>query len=570
MIKRIATYCILFISAHLLGQNEKVELSINPNSVEVGEVFSITITSTESGTFEIENLPAAFVQDYSINQGSTHEMDYNTGEVKVIYFITYTGTITKAGDYTIGPAWLNNGNRALKSNKVDIKVRKKLNMSYGNVTAQQLNDPAFGVIECNKKEIYEGEPLLLSAKIYASYEPSHISGYQSYHINSTSIKHPVGNSTDIRVVDENFKGHHFRAFNYDKNVVFPDAVGNFQVDPFKLNLHQNYRSFPIVSSGLKVNVKPLPPDPPTDFIGAVGVFELECSVDTNRIDQGDVVRYTLTVKGTGNLHNLLEPQLALPKGFVVYGDPVPSEDFIITSKGAEGTVSFEYNIQITDQGDLQLPVSSISYFDPEKEKYVQISTDKIDIKVKKNSSFQVNDSQADDVKSTEMIVHNTSIRTDKRSVNRTQLYGQPLFWTGVSLPLMSALFFVLFINKRRKNEDKIKLKENMRERNRSLDEQIAKIKVGYLSADNDQFFAMLEQTIRMAVANELHKEDGEVISKNEISDYLNQRGLNDIEHKVKEIFSIAEQSRFGFGANPDTDRDKLVSELEEIINKIRS
>lgn len=562
-------YSSLFLSGLVFGQNTKVELSINPVNMEVGEVFSITISSSVAGSFELENLPTSFIQDYSIHQGSTQEMDYNTGEVNVLYFMTYTGIITKAGDYTIGPAWVKSGNKSYNSNKVDVKVSKKMTMSSGNVTVQQLNDPAFGVIECNKKEVYEGEPLLVSAKVYSSYDPTHISGYQSYQVNSTALKHPIGNSNEIKVLEEKFKGKKLNAFSYDKNVIFPDAVGIFQIEPFKMNLHQNYKSFPITSSGLKIKVKPLPANPPSDFIGGVGTFDLKSSIESTSIKQGDVIKLTLTISGIGNLHNLIEPVLLLPKGFVVYGDPVPTENFSISSKGAEGEVSYEYNIQITKYGKLILPACSISYFDPEKEKYVQLLTKDLEIDVKKNASFRANDTKTVEESTSEMIVHNTSIRTEREIVKKKELFGKPVFWTGVGLPLMSALLLVLFRINRRKNGDSIRRKEKLRERKTELNEQLDRLKHLSNGTDDDTFLILLEQSIRLAVAIQLQVEDSATISKNSILDYLKDRKLDDAESRVRNLFAMAEKSRYSFAMDSDLNKAAMYEELLNIIQKIR-
>eukprot|EP00353_Schmidingerella_taraikaensis_P005203 CAMPEP_0185593462 /NCGR_PEP_ID=MMETSP0434-20130131/71544_1 /TAXON_ID=626734 ORGANISM="Favella taraikaensis, Strain Fe Narragansett Bay" /NCGR_SAMPLE_ID=MMETSP0434 /ASSEMBLY_ACC=CAM_ASM_000379 /LENGTH=58 /DNA_ID=CAMNT_0028220047 /DNA_START=1 /DNA_END=173 /DNA_ORIENTATION=+ len=53
-------------------------------------------------------------------------------------------------------------------------------MQGGQITSRQLRDPAFGTIEVNKTSLYEGEPLLIRAKIYARYKPTHINNYVAY------------------------------------------------------------------------------------------------------------------------------------------------------------------------------------------------------------------------------------------------------------------------------------------------------------------------------------------------------------------------------------------------------
>ena len=103
----------------------------------------------------------------------------------------------------------------------------------------------------------------------------------------------------------------------------------------------------------------MPANPPKDFIGGVGSFNVERLIDDTAIVQGEVFKLILTVEGTGNLQNLEVPDLILPKGFVVYGDPTVTENFVITANGADGSVDYEYNIQATNFGNHSIPGTSI-------------------------------------------------------------------------------------------------------------------------------------------------------------------------------------------------------------------
>ena len=132
MCKVVIIFSIL-ITVCAYAQQEKIQLSINPKHAEVGQVFNITVTSTVQGAPEIDNIPTAFIQDYSIHQGSTQEMDHNTGIVTTHYFFSYSGMITQAGKYTIGPAFIKKGNKVYQSGKVTVNIGKKIPMRSGSV-----------------------------------------------------------------------------------------------------------------------------------------------------------------------------------------------------------------------------------------------------------------------------------------------------------------------------------------------------------------------------------------------------------------------------------------------------
>lgn len=549
-------------------QAAKVELSISPMNVEAGESFNITITANVQGDVDIENLPSTFVQDYSIQQGQYPEMDHNTGSLITTYFVSYSGMISKAGDYEIGPAFVKNGNKVYKSNKVKIKVGGKVAMTPGQVTASQLNDPAFGLIEANKKVIYEGEPVLLAAKIYSYYDPSNIGGYQSYDVNSAVIKHPIGNSNNIKVTPELLKGKKLYAFSYDKNVIFPDGVGKFRIDPFKLKLYQGYKSFPITSNSLDLEIKPLPANPPANFIGAVGDFRIERTIDSSKIKQGDVVKMDVVISGIGNLQNILEPKLNLPAGFIIYGDPVITENFTIGIHGAEGEVIYQYNMQITKSGDFTLPATTITYFDPNKKQYIEASSESSDLEIEVNSKYIVSaTSEENEVIADEAPKRDLTHRATSDIVSNDSIYGTAIFWSGISIPVLSALFFIFFLKRREKSADVIAHRQSIKEKVAYLHELIGQTKIYAANGDQDKYYAGIESIIKKAFEIKLNIDQERVLNKSEILGYLDQNNLTVIKTKVVNVLSICEQSRYGIQPSSDSN-DQILSEVEEIINQL--
>jgi len=365
--------CTTLASAQ--NQEVDVQLSIKPSDAEVGEMVTITVKSNVQGSIDIDNMPSSFVYGYDMMNGMEQEVDYNTGQVVTYYYMSQSGAFGKSGTFTVGPAFVKSGGKTYASNKVTVTVGKKAPMSVGSITNQQLSDPAFGGIQTNKETIYEGEPIIVSAKVYSKFNPSHLNGYQSFTMNGAVEAHPLGNSNNIKVTEERFKGIDVYTFEYDRQLVFPTGTGKFRIDPYKMNLYQGYSSFPITSSANEVTIKPLPANPPEDFIGAVGSFSISRELDTLKVKQGDVFKLFLTVEGTGNLQNIVEPELDLPKGFIVYGDPIVTENISFNSQGATGSILYEYNVQVSRYGKLELPESTVSYFDTKREQYGQVSTE---------------------------------------------------------------------------------------------------------------------------------------------------------------------------------------------------
>jgi hypothetical protein len=549
----------------------KVELSINPKTAEIGEVFSITVTTNVDGPLNFDKVPSTFNQDYAISQGARQEIDYNTGNVTNIYYYTITGLITKAGSYKFGPAYITKGSKSYASNVATINISPRVQMNSGNVSQQQLQDPAFGLIQTNKTTIYEGEPLLVTAKVYAKYNPSHVGNYKSYGLPGTTLKHPIGSTTSFKKSIESYKGHDYYAFNYDKNVIFPSGVGQFQIDPFRMNLHQGYQNFPIISNSYMVNIKPLPNDPPLDFIGAVGDFRLKAAIDEsqlNSLKQGDVFKLTLYVAGIGNLQNIAEPKLNLPKGFMVYGDPIVDENYSMGVHGAEGEIKYEYNIEVHKHGKTKIDGLSISYFDPHKESYIQTACEDFELNVKKDAQFIAQHSSRNDTpRNEEVVIHQSGLRNNSDTADAGTLFGSPLFWGGVCSPILAAFFFLFVARRKESSVDKKKSAQQMANRNSELKELLAKTKIGVVDGSST-FFSDIDLTLRTALEIEMQIEESRILNKSEIVEYLKNDYSEVFATKTSQLFSICEQCKYGI-SDKSISRESMYNDLSQIIDQLK-
>jgi hypothetical protein len=563
----LSIFSLLFVFCS--HAQKKVTLEISPTSVEVGETFSITITSTVPGDLSFDDVPDALVSDYNnIHQGSKTGIDVNTGHMKTHYFYSFTGMMTKAGKFTVGPAYITNGSKSYPSNEVTIEIGNKVPMKSGQVTAKQLSDPAFGIIQTNKKTIYEGEPLLVSCKVYAKYDPSHVGVYKSYGVPGTTIKYKIGNSTSgFKHRIEKFKGKDYFAFSYDKSVICPSGIGQYQIDPFTMNLHQGYQNFPIVSGSFIINIIPLPANPPADFIGGVGEFNIERRIDATTVKQGDVLKLTVTVSGIGTLQNIKEPALNLPKGFTVYGDPIITENSTVGIHGTEGAIIYEYNIQAKRAGAINLPAATLSYFDPQSEKYVQMSTSDFMISVSENKNFVVHKDPSKEVKDEELVIHKSKIRGNTNLVEEGSFYGTSVFWGGVSFPVLASLLFLIIARKREKSEDKIIEKRQKSAKDSELKDHVSVAKSLVSVGSDSEYYTQIENALRKAYEIEMNFNEDRRLNKSDIEEFIAAHGdLEQLSH-VKNLFSTCEQSKYGFAATENS-REEVLNNLKSILKKL--
>lgn len=561
---RYLLYISFLIST--FGWTQAVELSIEPRSVDVGETVIIKVQTTEQGDVDIDNLPSCFVPGQDMMDGMNTEIDYNTGKIITYYHISRTGVFTKAGKYTVGPAFIKQGNKTFKSNTVVVTVGEKTEMTSGEITQQQLRDPAFGVIQVSKTSIYEGEPILVAAKVYSRFSPTYLDRYMGYTMKGAIDKHPIGNNNVTKTSLEQYRGSNFFTFEYDKNIIFPNGVGDFKIKPFSLSLYDDYRPFGLTSTSTVVKIKALPSNAPADFIGAVGDFRISRSVDHTHLKQGDVFKLTITVSGRGNLQNILEPKPKLPSGFIIYGDAMVEEDFSYTAQGAEGKITYEYNIQVSQHGNIDLPPTTISFFDPEDEEYKTVSTEPIKIEIEKNKNFVLQDLEEENDPSLEKVSIINELRTAPEYTDNSTLYNSGIFWGGVSVPAIAMIIFLFGIKNKKRVEERI----NQRQWKRSLDFEITELisNAKILSASGD-YVAAYSNIEKAAIAAARMKYNRQDTSRSELMALIDHSDDLQFREAFKALINACDQSRFGLVSDEKMFQVSIAS-LNEIVESSRS
>lgn len=553
------------------SQKAEVVLSATKLNVEVGETIVFKVESNVEGTSQIDNIPGSFNNSGSISSGMNYQMDYNTGDVLVIYTNTETGIFTKPGTYKVGPAYIKSrSGKAYQSNMITINVSKKIHLNNGQISVQQRSDPAFGVIQTNKSSIYEGESVVVGAKIYSHFQPSRIGNYVTFiQRKGVEFQALTNTSRDLKVHEERFKGNNYFTLEYDRNLIFPSGTGLFILDPFTMDVIKGFKGFSLTSSGATVEVKPLPNGAPNDFIGAVGEYSISRTIDTNRVKQGEVFKLIVGIEGFGNIQNSLEPELNLPKGLIVYGDPIITKNISYGVNGAEGTISYEFNIQVSNSGKVKIPGTSISYFDPNTAQYVTVKSRDHSIYVKKDQTFLAAESKSA-IPDEAIYTHSAADLRLKKEVRSTEsIFGTALFWSGVSAPLICAFFFVFLVRRREQSADEIESKQVIQQKDKELHTHIASSKALLASGENDAYYSSIEHALRKAFECKMAIADRErILSKDDIYAYLNASSQQDLMVSVRALFTTCEESRFGFGSSSNS-RQPALDQLQSILKALK-
>ncbi len=578
----ISSCLLVFLS---VAQKAYVSLSVDTKNVEIGNPVTFTVKSNVEGNVEI-TFPDEFIQGYGSMNGMEQEMDHNTGTVSTIYYFSQNGAFKENGSYSIY-AYVKNKKAIYKSNKVVVKVEKETTYSTDEkeISRKNQSQPVFGIIQRSKTKIYEGESIFLEAKVYSKLDINMLEAYQSFEIDGGSEIKEIDKTSNLLLKKENYKGSQYLTFTYGKQVVFPSSTGKMKIKPFEMSLQ--YRDGGIfsdrisfTSNGAILEVMPLPGNAPNDFIGAVGKFDFSYKIDKSNIKENDVVVLEIEISGTGNIQNINKPNLNLPKGLIVYGDPEIKENINYGNNGAEGSIIYTYNLQALSQGHKNIPALSISYFDPNLKKYTTIKKEGISISVLPSISNQTNDKivKNNDFKSAENS-KSEEISTSKNSPKKENVSftNSIWFWPSVISPLFLAFIGGIILFRKQQNSSSKEITKTSKIK--SLDKSAKNKAISAISSNLDlaknfnqsgktkEAFAQLELTLK-SLAYLFVNEETTIHSIYELNSILKENNVT--ETLILSINSCqlkCEEVRYTFD-DSNLDCEKTIDEVEQIFNQI--
>jgi hypothetical protein len=560
----------LFVTIHFFGQKPIVKLEIEPKSVQIGDEIVVTVKTNVQGEIDID-FPSAFVNGYAVMNGMEQEMDYNTGRVISLYYYSQNGVLKKEGSYTFGPAYVKSGNKIYKSNTVEVVVQKEAFVnSSGEITAKQLKQAAFGVIEVSKKKVYEGEPLILNAKVYSRFYPTHIEDYQSYNAKGILDKHELSPNNRLVANQERIKNVEIYGITYDRSLVFPNGAGKMQIDPFKLILKRGFEGMPVVSTGTVVEVLPLPKNQPKSFIGMVGRLSMNCELNKKEIKKGDVFSIKMSLQGIGNLHNIDFPKIQLPKGLTLYGDPKEVEKFTFTSNGAEGKIDLEYTIQVNKEGSFTIPPIEVSYFDVKTKKYVTIKSDQI-----KLDGNEVQLSSTNSKGKTTIITEKQNNQIGSNEKENDSFLSSPFVWVSLSSLVLIAGFFALASRTKKKSPtiafdksisiDTISIKHTWNDVENHLVEAENAIKLN----DSNQLILSCENALLTGIRVVLNEHSSSISTAELLQRFRNNIENEEFSDDLKLMLEKCQNARFGWGLS-DEELQVLLPSVKKALENLKS
>ncbi len=133
------------------------------------------------------------------------------------------------------------------------------------------------------------------------------------------------------------------------------------------------------STPIQITARRLP-EPPNDFSGLVGDFDVQAAVSRVELAVGESTTLEVTVSGSGNAHMISPPTFPDLSDFKVYDDRPTSSLDRSTSK-LRGSKVYRKALVPVREGELALDPVELVWFDPDAERYERKRTEGITLDV---------------------------------------------------------------------------------------------------------------------------------------------------------------------------------------------
>jgi hypothetical protein len=403
--KGLLTYFVLISLATAVWSQDVAIKAEYPAVVNAGQQFEVSWTvNTGGGEFGCPPF-TGFVRlsGPQTSYSSSTQIINGKMSTQTSYTYVYYLQAMKEGKYVIPPAEFTYKNKTYKSEPMSIEVigstAAKPGASPGagaaasggdDTSLEYAGNDIFVNLSVSRREVYVGEPVAVSVKLYTRVNLSGINEIKYPSFNGflrTDI--PTPPLTSLR--QENVRGTIYGTGVVQQLLLYPQLSGEIEIDPVQISVlvqKKSGQSDPffgdffstvqnvprtVASQSVRIRVKPLPAGKPADYSGVVGKLSLQAGIDKDTVSVNDPVTLTLAVKGNGNLRIAATPVLKLSPDIEVY-DPKITDDVKNSMNGTSGTKTFEYLLIPRHNGEYTIPPVTYSYFDPSTGKYEELST----------------------------------------------------------------------------------------------------------------------------------------------------------------------------------------------------
>lgn len=605
---------LLLSSLAVFGQDESYTATA-PAVVRAGEQFQYVIEGSKQGEVKLPAMEGLQLLAGPFSSFSSHSQWIN-GKHTMETVVTYTHIMRAAaqGTYTIPAALIQVGRKDYKTNSVKITVTgdgSQQNQQAGSasggaagaatgepgaaVVDAGTSDPVFLRVTPSKRELYVGEQFVSALRVYTRVNTRPASGtkdipYEGFYKKSLD--------PDATATRQDIKGEQYVTQVIQRHILIPQKSGKIVIEPFesewmiqqRIQRRSNSSAFDsffddpffggvqevptkLLTRPVSINVKPLPPGAPAGFTGGVGSFTMKAELSDTEVDVNEALSLKVTIRGSGNLPLMGEPEVNLPPDHDLY-DVSRSLNTSVSNNRISGSVTFEYPIVARHAGRFRIAPIQFSWFDPGSGKYKSLSSQEYTFTVLKGEG----ETSTGAVYVPGIMQENVeNLGTDIRDIHRTSqeltpvafsLMGQRWYVILYLASLILAILAILYIRKVTRRNADLRLVRN-RHAKRSARSRFKRADRYRKEGDEDHFYEEVGKAIWGYLSDKLGIEVSG-LSREAISAELASRKVKpELLEEFSRILDESEFSRFA-PTSEKSGTDQLYRDAVQLIRNLEN
>ena len=572
----------LFSIATVLAQEVELKTTVSKNKLGVSQRLRIEFMVNKQGA---DNFEAPDFKNFKVVGGPSSSINQSWVNGKASYSQAYIYIIKpkRVGTFTIPSATIEYKGKKVTSNTVKVIV-----VSASEVP-ENPNDPSYIAsqnvhltTEISKGSPYVGEGIYVVYKLYFSEKV----GLSDWRMNEVPQYNGFWNQDievpKIEAKNVEYQGKKYRSIILKKALLIPQKSGKLSIDPIDMDITVNVPTgrgdffgnaitrrvnYSTGSSKRNVNVKDLPIlGKPESFTGAVGEYDFSVSASKDVLRANETTQINVQVSGKGNIKLFEIPKIITPNELEVY-TPERKEKVRTNSKGLLGKISDSYTVVPEYKGKYKIPEVEFSYFDPNQEKYITITSEPLIIDVVQGKSLP-NQNQTDiPLKQTTVTATNNfryiQHKTSFESMKKQDFFKSNLFYMLLLLTFL-AIPIGIFIGKKKADRDSDVSGNRLRKADKLARKYLSQAKKEL--GKKETFYLALEKALHNFLKARLNIETTD-ISKERITEILQQRNVD--QTTINEFVEVLNDCDFArYTPTTNVMMQKEFDKAKKVITKI--
>jgi len=570
--KKALLYLFVFIiSTSLSGQDVSVKVEY-PSVVTTGQQFTIMWTvNAGGGEFSAPSFnPLYKIMGPQTSYSSSTQIINGRMSNSTSYSYVYYLQAVKEGKFTLYPAVFKLKNKTYSSDSIHIEVtgnasqRQNSAPSSGNSAESSdvsSNDEIFVNLSLNRKEVYLGEHIVATVKLFTRVN---IAGTNEIKFPSFEgfLKSDIETPPLTSLRQESINGTPYGTGVVQQFLLYPQITGELTIDPVQISVliqqkagqsdpffgdfFTTYQTVPkvIASMPVKVKVKALPGNQPSDFSGVVGKIDMKATLSKDSVNVNDAINFKIVISGNGNLKIAGTPTLKLSPDIEVY-DPKISDDIKNSSNGTAGQKSFDYLLIPRHYGEFTIPSVTYSFFNISTGKYEKLTTKEYHFYARKGNDQNTGITVYGGVSKEDVKYVGKDIRFIKSVPGRITkssniIFSQRSFYSAYAFSLF-AFLLVLFLRREhiRRNSDQTLVKNR-----KAAKVAVKRLHTASVCLKNDEIDKFYEEILKALwgyLSDKLNIPVSDLTRNNAVVS-LSERGID--EERIKSLNSILDACEF--------------------------